>query len=384
MTDHKAFTPVEFKLNETGEISLAFSRFNVIDSDADVTFPGALPVGKAVPMSAYGHTSWDGALPFGKGTIREQGDLGIFDGSFFMETDQGRNGYHTVKAMGDLQDWSYGYDVLPPSGPGIFNGQRVRELRKLDVYEVSPVLMGAGVNLGTLAMKSSKGVTSFADLPLAERLVNFADRPEAEPRIRAWASSDGSGDPDTLDWLKYRKGFLWYDAEAPEQLAAYKLIFADVLDGVLTAIPRGIFLAAATMQGARGGVDIPSSDRDPVKSHIARYYAKMRAAFDDDGIIPPWESKGVLGYGTSYADDLDWNVDEVKALFGRTEARIAFRAKEGRVMSAANMERLRAIHDAMDSMTGDLESMMADMAPLPKAATLAVMLATAKRLGVPI
>lgn len=153
MTDRKAFTPHEFKLSETGEVTVAFSRFNAIDSDNDVTFAGALPAGKSVPMSAYGHTSWDGALPIGKGTIRESGDLGILDGQFFMDTDQGRNGYGTVKAMADLQEWSYGYNVID-GGPGMFDGKRVRELRKLDVFEVSPVLKGAGVGTGTLAIKS--------------------------------------------------------------------------------------------------------------------------------------------------------------------------------------------------------------------------------------
>src|SRR3989304_4612736 len=69
MTDilRKAFTPFDFKLSETGDVTVAFSRFNVIDSDNDVTFPGAMPVGKSVPMSAFGHTSWDGALPTGVG-----------------------------------------------------------------------------------------------------------------------------------------------------------------------------------------------------------------------------------------------------------------------------------------------------------------------------
>lgn len=174
MTDilRKAFTPYEFKLSETGEVTVAFSRFNVIDSDSDVTFPGALPAGKSVPISAYGHTSWDGALPTGKGTIREQGDLGILDGGFFMETDQGRNAYHTTKAMADLQEWSYGYNVLPPSGPGVFDGKRVRELRKLDVFEVSPVLKGAGVGTATLAIKSG---APEPDAPSATRLVWYSD-----------------------------------------------------------------------------------------------------------------------------------------------------------------------------------------------------------------
>ena len=110
--DRKSFTPFEFKLSETGDVSVAFSRFNVIDSDGDVTFAGSMPIGKGIPMSAYGHTSWDGAPPTGKGVIGERSDLGIFDGSFFMETDQGRNAYHTTKAMADLQEWSYGYHII--------------------------------------------------------------------------------------------------------------------------------------------------------------------------------------------------------------------------------------------------------------------------------
>jgi len=29
------------------------------------------------------------------------------------------------------------------------------------------------------------------------------------------------------------------------------------------------------MQGSRGGVDLPERDIDPVKSHVAKYYATM-------------------------------------------------------------------------------------------------------------
>jgi len=183
MTDilRKAFTPHEFKLSETGAVTVAYSRLNVIDSDGDVTFPGALPVGKSVPMSAYGHTSWDGAPPTGKGVLSEQGDLGIFDGSFFMETDQGRNAYHTTKAMAELQEWSYGYNVID-GGPGTFGGKAVRELRKLDVFEVSPVLKGAGVGTATLAIKSG---APGADAPYAEHLAWYAERlPELLDRVK--------------------------------------------------------------------------------------------------------------------------------------------------------------------------------------------------------
>ena len=40
--------------------------------------------------------------------------------------------------------------------------------------------------------------------------------------------------------------------------------------------------AAAVVQGARGGVDLPRRDIDRVKSHLAKYYEKM-------GDTAPWD-----------------------------------------------------------------------------------------------
>jgi hypothetical protein len=61
------------------------------------------------------------------------------------------------------------------------------------------------------------------------------------------------------------------------------LLIADVIDDRLTAVPRGVFAAAAVMQGSRGGIDLPDADIDRVKSHLAKYYAKMART-------PPWDS----------------------------------------------------------------------------------------------
>jgi len=167
----KSFAPIDFKLSEAGDVTVAFSRLDVVDADNDVTRPGAIPAGKAVPMSAYGHTSWDGALPTGRGKLREADGLGIFDGKFFMDTDQGRNAHATVKAMAELQQWSYGYKVLD-GGPVVLDNMSVRELRRLDVYEISPVLIGAGVGTSTLAIKSG---APGPETPWAERLSWYVD-----------------------------------------------------------------------------------------------------------------------------------------------------------------------------------------------------------------
>lgn len=167
MTDiaRKAFTPHELKLDDSGAVVVAFSQLNVVDSDRDLTLPGAFPA-KSVPMSAYGHTSWNGDLPIGKGTLSEQDGWGIFTGEFLMGTDQGKNAYATVKAMAELQEWSYGYQPIDYAYEQR-NGEQVRILKTLDVFEVSPVLRGAGVGTHTLAIKNGG---PGADAPYAEQV----------------------------------------------------------------------------------------------------------------------------------------------------------------------------------------------------------------------
>ena len=118
-------------------------------------------------------------------------------------------------------------------------------------------------------------VTAFQDLPLADRDREW-DGDAAEKRVRRWA--DATDEPNE----KYRDAHVWYDAEKKENFTAYKLLIADVVDGKLRAVPRGVMAAAAVMQGSRGGVDLPKNDADRVKSHLAKYYEKM----DDTA---PWE-----------------------------------------------------------------------------------------------
>src|SRR3989337_2081711 len=111
-------------------------------------------------------------------------------------------------------------------------------------------------------------VTSFQDLPMADRDREW-DGDAAEKRVRRWA--DAEDEPNE----KYRDAHVWYDADNKDNFTAYKLLIADVIDGRLTAVPRGVMAAGGVLQGARGGVDIPDSDVARVKSHLAKYYKKM-------------------------------------------------------------------------------------------------------------
>jgi len=158
---NKGLTGFEIKDADKGQVQAVFSTFDVIDSDGDVTRPGAFEDGAAVRISAYGHTSWQGALPVGKGTIRQTKTEAILDGQFFLDTTAGRDTFTVVKELGPLGEWSYGYDPVEFSF-GEFNGTDVRFLTRLKVHEVSPVLLGAGVNTRTLVAKA-RGDVRFVE-----------------------------------------------------------------------------------------------------------------------------------------------------------------------------------------------------------------------------
>ncbi|MGW4967204.1 hypothetical protein ACWEPL_59160 [Nonomuraea sp. NPDC004186] len=121
----------------------------------------------------------------------------------------------------------------------------------------------------------SMTVTRFQDLPLADRDRAW-DGDAADKRVRDWA--DAEDEPDAA----YRDAHIWYDGDKPENFTSYKLLIADVVDGRLKAVPRAIMAAGNIMQGARGGIDLPTDEVGRVKAHLARYYEKM-------GDNPPWE-----------------------------------------------------------------------------------------------
>lgn len=148
----KQLSHVQVKDAAKGTVTAVFSTLNVVDSDGDVTLPGAFTDGAKVRISAYGHRSWTGDLPVGKGTISEKDDEAILDGQFFLDTTAGRDTFTTVKELGELQEWSYSLENVR-SKMGEFEGREVRFLEKIDVTEVSPVLKGAGVGTRTLAVK---------------------------------------------------------------------------------------------------------------------------------------------------------------------------------------------------------------------------------------
>ena len=153
-TGRKAFADVEIK-GDKGEVTALFSRFAVKDFDDDWTLPEAFEDGAAVKISAWNHESWFAELPVGRGKIRVTSEGATLEGKFFLSTMRGKEHFEVVKALGELQEWSYGYKVLE-TGELTEEMERLgvrRVLKKLRVTEVSPVIQGAGVETRTLSVK---------------------------------------------------------------------------------------------------------------------------------------------------------------------------------------------------------------------------------------
>jgi HK97 family phage prohead protease len=149
VTEHKS---IAVKAAEDGTFVAEFARYGIRDLDSDVVVKGAFDNGASVKVAAWGH-AWH-QLPAGIATIHEDGDRVLAKGSFFMDTTHGLDTFRTVKGLGDLGEWSWGFEVLD-SEYGEHEGKRVRFIKRVKTFEVSPVFRGAGPTTHTESIKSA-------------------------------------------------------------------------------------------------------------------------------------------------------------------------------------------------------------------------------------
>lgn len=153
---------VSGSLEASGEgfATAIFSRFGgPPDRDGDITERSAFVDGTVVAVSPWNHTSLADALPAGRGIIRVYPDRAECEVEFFMRTQAGRETYETLKALGRCQ-WSYGFKVLK-SRAGRWQDRPVQILEKLDVFEVSPVLRGAGRDTATVSVRTAPDLAAI-------------------------------------------------------------------------------------------------------------------------------------------------------------------------------------------------------------------------------
>lgn len=165
---------VELKADKEGSFRAIFATFGVVDHDGDVTLPGAFKAGAPVRVAQFGH-NW-GDYVIGDGTLGSDQKDAWADAEFYLDTSRGLDTYRSVKRASskNLQEWSYGFDVLKASTdkadlekyPG---AERV--LMEMQVHEISPVMLGAGIDTRTDFIKSAPQVLTGRTLRKARALV---------------------------------------------------------------------------------------------------------------------------------------------------------------------------------------------------------------------
>lgn len=251
-----------------------------------------------------------------------------------------------VKALSIGFD-GYGTEESPPgyldedSGAWVWERIQLREIAIVPMpanYEATmQIAKGLGLDLSLPLIGEAKGVVPFQDLSLAPEDREW-DAGEARKRIREWAGGDET------DWAKYRKAFVWYDAENAETVGAYKLAIADVIDGGLKVVWRAVAAAMAVMHGARGGADIPDADNAGVVSHLERYYKK----FDKE---PPEKASEFRAGEQEIYEETEFaeNLSRLRGLSLSTSNIATHWVKEGRFLMPDSRVRIEEARDALDT-----------------------------------
>jgi hypothetical protein len=344
---------VKVKDATKGQVSAVFSTFDVIDKDNDVTTVDAIKDGEEFVVSAYGHTSWAGELPVGKGVIRTTKSEAIADMQFFMDTTQGRDTFNAVSelAKSGLGEWSYGFDILDAQ-PGVFDGKDVRVLTGVKVFEVSPVLVGAGVNTRTLSVKSATGTKSDA----GRAAYNAAIRPHTTATDNGdWnATQVKSSIPGGASIADLRSVFAWHSPSGdPEAKSSYKFAHHDAVEG--PANIRACIIGIAALNGASGGTGIPDVDRRGVYNHLAGH-------LQDAGCAVPELRADLSPSSLKFADECAAVMASVSSLRERAEEIHTLRTSKGRTMSSGSVELLEWVDDELRRLKALIDTPQEDMA----------------------
>ena len=131
---------------DPGAVVARFSAFDAPDREGDIVRREAFTDGQAAPM-VWAH---DWSRPIGKGVVSVKQDHAEFAGSFFG-TASAQEARQAVREMGELQQWSFGFKITDTKDNDKIRGL---DISGLELFEVSPVLIGANQHTATLAVKS--------------------------------------------------------------------------------------------------------------------------------------------------------------------------------------------------------------------------------------
>lgn len=264
--------------DDEGIVSGYASTFGNIDRDGDTFQKGAFTAslkelrekGLSIPMLAgHDHREFIGGIEPNDLTQDAKG-LRLKRGQLDLSIQKAAEFFSLAK-KGFLTAFSIGFSI--PTKDDLERTDTGFLFKKADLFEVSLVAVPANEDALITGIKSVGAATT---LPLAEQDVAWSAS-EAIERVRKFTGSEDAPN------AKYRRAFMFFDADNADNFTAYKLPFADVMGGELRAIPRALSAIVAVLNGARGGVDIPDADKTKIKGIVTQYFKRMGRDAPFDG-----------------------------------------------------------------------------------------------------
>lgn len=142
-----------------------------------------------------------------------------------------------------------------------------------------------------------------------------------------------------MDWEKFKKGHLAYDAANKEKFGSYKFPVADMVGGTMKVMPGGVMAAGAALQGSRGGTTLPKEMVSKMKSALEPYYKKMDRE-------PPWAKKEEEGQ----TEDFDQKAAELFEIVFKLWRFAVEEQKAGRRISTASAKLIRGAIEALQAL----------------------------------
>ena len=131
----------------------------------------------------FSHNYGDTGMYIGSVVSLEEDDYGLRFTAIFDNTEEGQRARALVKD-GRLQKLSFGYTVLDAGQVTLKGGRKVRELRKLDIREVSLVLFPSNPHTRVTTIKSGNHASWKKDAPFREKLRAYNSRVRANNLMR--------------------------------------------------------------------------------------------------------------------------------------------------------------------------------------------------------
>lgn len=169
---------------------------------------------------------------------------------------------------GFMNAWSIGFIPLEVED----REEGGREFKEWELLEYSAVLVPD--NPEALTLLRSKGIDTkeLEDILKEKGVIPFKETPTADPDT-PW---DGPAEIREAEVDDLKIMCAWFDSDNPDIKQSYKLPHHKA-SGEHPTVLRGVFAAMGALLGARGGVDIPDSDRRGVYNHLARHYRQYDA-----------------------------------------------------------------------------------------------------------